>query len=142
MKLNSKLSLDAGPSNNDENDFESRSQGQSMQGVTENGHKLVDRQHHPLQNETTSTHILYSRTFQEIANGGQANVDFGQLSVELAQLSVDSSHILQRSPKDACLYDGRLINLTEDIIKNLRNENTIQIGQGSFGKVYKSKYRN
>jgi hypothetical protein len=72
----------------------------------------------------------------------QSNDDRGQLSVKVGQLSVNSDHIFPRSPSDDCLYDGRLINLTDDIIKNLRNDNKIQIGQGSFGKVYKSKYRN
>jgi hypothetical protein len=89
-----------------------------------------------------STQTLNTRANHGNVDESQSKVDGGQQSVEVCQLSVDSHHIFSRFPRDDCLYDGRLMHLTEDTIKNLRNENNVQIGQGSFGKVFKSTYRN
>ncbi|XP_060570224.1 uncharacterized protein LOC132728581 isoform X2 [Ruditapes philippinarum] len=88
-------------------------------------------------------------------DGGQPPVSRGQLSVDGGSVSRDQSSVDggqppvsrgqsildrgQRSFKDACLYDGRLLILTQDVIENLRRENIIEIGKGSFGKVYKSE---
>jgi hypothetical protein len=42
-------------------------------------------------------------------------------------------------PKDACIFDGRLLKLADEDIEELERNNTIEVGEGSFGKVFKSK---
>ncbi|XP_060561300.1 uncharacterized protein LOC132721065 [Ruditapes philippinarum] len=42
-------------------------------------------------------------------------------------------------PKNTCIFDGRLIKLVQADIDDLSKNNTIPIGQGSFGKVFKSE---
>ncbi|XP_060554454.1 uncharacterized protein LOC132715468 [Ruditapes philippinarum] len=41
-------------------------------------------------------------------------------------------------PKDACIFDGRLLKLADEDIEELERNNTIEVGEGSFGKVFKS----
>ncbi|XP_060561631.1 uncharacterized protein LOC132721361 [Ruditapes philippinarum] len=83
-------------------------------------------------------------------DGGQSSVDGGHIRMDVGLSSVDTGQSPvsrdrssfdggQRSFKNACLYDGRLLDLTQDIIENLRRENIEEIGKGSFGKVYKSE---
>ena len=43
-------------------------------------------------------------------------------------------------PKDACIFDGRLLELADEDIDELDSKYTDEIGEGSFGKVFKRKY--
>ncbi|XP_060584545.1 uncharacterized protein LOC132740618, partial [Ruditapes philippinarum] len=151
-----------------EGDFRRIQHFEPMQGVQESrnsmGQFANNRQLQPLQGvqEIPQTISGFQSNVDDghlRMDGGQSSVDGGHLRMDEGQSSVDGRHIRmdvdggqapvfrgqsildrgQRSFKDACLYDGRLLILTQDVIENLRRENIIEIGKGSFGKVYKSE---
>ncbi|XP_060554326.1 uncharacterized protein LOC132715353 [Ruditapes philippinarum] len=144
-------------SRNSMGQFANNRQPQPLQGVQEIPQRIsgfqssVDDGHMRMDGGQTS---VDGRQIRMDVDGGQPPVSRGQLSVDGGSVSRDQSSVDggqppvsrgqsslnrgQRSFKDACLYDGRLLDLNEDIIENLRRENKEKIGEGAFGNVYKS----
>jgi hypothetical protein len=146
------VSWDVGQSDINEGDFQ---HFEPMQDVQESrisiGQFANNRQLQPLQGVQEIPQRISG--FQSSVDdghlrmdGGQSSVDWGHLKMDEGQPSVSRGQSSldggQRSFKDAYLYDGRLLYLTQDVIENLRTENKVEIGSGSFGKVYKSEYKN
>ncbi|XP_060555737.1 uncharacterized protein LOC132716459 isoform X2 [Ruditapes philippinarum] len=99
--------------------------------------RLSSKMNMDIEDKKKKLDVLKNKQLDSVTGKLTNNKDHSGSSQPILSVQ-DEQESEQMSQEYSCLYDGRLIELTESTVRNLRNENTDEIGKGSFGKVYGS----